>query len=127
MAVPWRRVRAADAQSQKDVAPVGQGARARNADTRDGGGRMFGVATKDALVRVIEERRIDWCRPMGQRAADSVHDPGIVLHEDLWPDARAIGDGLGRAARMGGKEPAFHLQDASASRASRGCLAMTWR
>ena len=45
-------------------------------------------------------------------AADFVHDPGIALHEDLWPDARAIGDGLGRAARMGGEEPARHLQGA---------------
>jgi len=35
--------------------------------------------------------------------------PGIALHEDLWPDTRAIGDGLGRAARMGGEEPARHL------------------
>jgi hypothetical protein len=32
-------------------------------------------------------------------------DPGAALHEDLRPDARAIGDGLGRAARMGGEEP----------------------
>jgi hypothetical protein len=36
--------------------------------------------------------------------ADFVHDPGIALHEDLWALARAIGDGLGRAARMGGQE-----------------------
>ena len=41
--------------------------------------------------------------------------------------ARAVGDGLGRAARMGGEEPARHLQDANASRASRGRLAMTCR
>jgi hypothetical protein len=41
-------------------------------------------------------------------AADFVHDPGAALHEDLWPDARAIGDGLGRAARMAGDEPARH-------------------
>jgi len=34
--------------------------------------------------------------------ADFVHDPGAALHEDLRPDARAIGDGFGRAARMGG-------------------------
>src|SRR5580700_12039857 len=40
---------------------------------------------------------------------------------------RATGDGLGRTARMGGEEPVRHLQDASASRASRGRLAMTWR
>src|SRR6266481_1751790 len=45
-------------------------------------------------------------------AADFVHDPSIALHEDLWPDARATGDGLGRAARMGGEEPARHLQGA---------------
>jgi hypothetical protein len=32
--------------------------------------------------------------------------------EDLWAVARATGDGLGRAARMGGQEPARHLQDA---------------
>ena len=36
-------------------------------------------------------------------AADLVHDPGAALHEDLWPLARATGDGLGRAARMGGQ------------------------
>src|SRR6267378_3105869 len=45
-------------------------------------------------------------------AADFVHDPGVALHEDLWPDPRAIGDGLGRAARVGGEEPARHLQGA---------------
>src|ERR1700730_19350213 len=45
-------------------------------------------------------------------AADFVYDPGIALHEDLWPDARAIGDGLGRAARMGGAEPTRPLQSA---------------
>jgi hypothetical protein len=39
-------------------------------------------------------------------AADFVHDPGIALHEDLWAHTQAIGDGLGRAARMGGEEPA---------------------
>ena len=38
-----------------------------------------------------------------------------------------LGDGLGRAARMGGEEPARHIQDASASCASRGHLAMTCR
>jgi hypothetical protein len=36
----------------------------------------------------------------------------VLRYEDLWPDARAIGDGLGRAARMGDEEPARHLQDA---------------
>jgi len=51
-------------------------------------------------------------------AADFVHDPGAALHEDLWPDAEATGDGLGRAARMGGQEPARHLQDADHGR---GC------
>jgi hypothetical protein len=51
-------------------------------------------------------------------AADFVHDPGVALHEDLRTLARAIGDGLGRAARMGGQEPARHLQDANHRR---GC------
>ena len=54
-------------------------------------------------------------RPGG---ADFGHDSGIALHEDLWPLARAIGDGLGRAARMGGEEPARHLQGADHRR---GC------
>jgi hypothetical protein len=38
-------------------------------------------------------------------AADFVHDSGAALHEDLWPDARAIGDGLGGAAEWAGKNP----------------------
>jgi hypothetical protein len=41
---------------------------------------------------------------MGQWAAHFVHDPRAALHEDLWPGARATGDGLGRAARMGGED-----------------------
>ena len=52
------------------------------------------------------------------RAADFVQDPGAALYEHLRPDARAIGDGLGRAARMGGKEPARHLPPADHRR---GC------
>jgi hypothetical protein len=47
-----------------------------------------------------------------------VHNPGIELYEDLWPDARAIGDGLGRAARMGGEEPARRLRLRRSSRPS---------
>ena len=43
-------------------------------------------------------------------AADFVHDPGAALHEDLRPHPRAVRDGLGRAARMGGEKPARHLQ-----------------
>src|SRR5271166_1411603 len=50
--------------------------------------------------------------------SDFVHGPRIALHEDLWADARAVGDGLGRAARMGGEEPARHLPDADHRR---GC------
>jgi hypothetical protein len=45
--------------------------------------------------------------------ADFVHDPGLALHEDLPPDARATGDSLGRAVRMGGEEPARHLPPAN--------------
>jgi hypothetical protein len=40
----------------------------------------------------------------------------IALHEDLWPDTRDAGDGLGCAARIGGEEPARHLQDADHGR-----------
>src|SRR5437879_303233 len=57
-------------------------------------------------------------REVADGAADFVHDSRAALHEDLWPEARAIGDGLGRAARMGGAEPARHLQDADHPR---GC------
>ena len=49
---------------------------------------------------------------------DFVHDPGTALREDLRPNARAVGKGLGCAARMGGQEPARHLQDADRRR---GC------
>ena len=51
-------------------------------------------------------------------AADFVHDSRAALHEDLWADARDPGDGLGRAARMGGQKPARHFQDADHGR---GC------
>src|ERR1700730_8081416 len=63
--------------------------------------------------------------PRGER-----RDPGSLgsrLRGNDEIDRRAIGDGLGRAARMGGAEPARHRQFASASRTSRVRLAMTWR
>jgi hypothetical protein len=63
--------------------------------------------------------------PRGKR-----RDPGALgfrLRGNDDMNSRAFGDGLGRAARMGGQEPARHLHDANASRASRGRLAMTWR
>src|SRR5215471_2845516 len=41
-------------------------------------------------------------------AADLVHDPGAALHEDLWPLARATGDGLG-VQREWAAKPARHL------------------
>src|SRR5712691_5855450 len=44
--------------------------------------------------------------PMGQWGRRLCSRSRAALHEDLWPDARATGDGLGRAARMGGQEPA---------------------
>ena len=43
-------------------------------------------------------------------AADFVYDPSLALHEDLRHHARTNGDGRGGAARMGGEEPARHLQ-----------------
>jgi Thiolase C-terminal domain-like len=57
------------------------------------------------------------CRPVraalrADGAADFIHDPGLALHEDIPPDPRDLGDGLGRAARMDGQELARHLQDA---------------
>jgi hypothetical protein len=44
-----------------------------------------------------------------------------ALHEDLWTDARATGDGLRRAARMRRKEPARHP---SAHRSPRALIAV---
>ena len=52
--------------------------------------------------RADEPRRPVRAALWADGAADFVHDPGVALHEDLWADARAIGDGLGRAARMVG-------------------------
>jgi hypothetical protein len=60
-------------------------------------------------------------QPYGPMAADFVHDSRAALHEDLWPDARAIGDGLGRAARMGGEDEVDRLLREVAGRA-----AATW-
>jgi hypothetical protein len=64
------------------------------------------AAAASAAPARKSRRRASWANG----AADFVHDPGIALYEDLWPDARATGDGLGRAARMGGEEPARHLE-----------------
>src|SRR6202035_2272589 len=55
---------------------------------------------------------------MPAEAADSVNDPRAALHEDLRPDPPTTGDGLGRAARMGGEAPARYLQSADPHR---GC------
>jgi hypothetical protein len=54
--------------------------------------------------------------PMGPPTLFTI--PVLRYMKDLWPDARAIGDGLGRAARMGSQEPARHLQSADHGR---GC------
>src|SRR5438874_7345172 len=56
--------------------------------------------------RTDEPRRPIRAALWANGAADFVHDSRAVLHEDLWALARATGGGLGRAARMGGKEPA---------------------
>jgi len=59
-------------------------------------------------------------QPYGPRVAGPAGRPGaadlgsiavFALHEDLWHNARAIGDGLGRAARMGREKPARHPQE----------------
>jgi hypothetical protein len=78
---------------------------------RSGVGRTRNVVSPASLAGQFEQLWADG-------ASDFVPDCPTALLEDLWPDGRAIGDGLGRAARMGGQEPARHLQDASAS-----CLA----
>src|SRR5271165_6208855 len=74
-----------------------------------------------AAARASGAPAMSWRRPASAAvraalwadgAADFVHDPGAALHEDLWALARATGDGLGRAARMGWQEPARYLQDA---------------
>ncbi len=45
------------------------------------------------------------------RAADDVHDPGAALPEKLRHHGGAARDGRRRAARVGGEEPARHLQE----------------
>jgi len=62
---------------------------------RSGVGRTRNVVTPTSLAGQFEALWADG-------AADFVHDPGAALHEELRPDARAIGDGFGRAAPMGG-------------------------
>jgi acetyl-CoA acetyltransferase len=70
-----------------------------------GVGRTRNVVAPTSLCRPV--RAALWANG----TADVVHDPGIALHEDLWALARDPGNGVGRAARMGGEEPARHLQD----------------
>src|SRR5947199_4954458 len=78
---------------------------------RSGLGRTRNVVAPTSLAGQFEQPYDPRAAgPAGRLgAADFVCDPGLALHEDVWPDARAIGDGLGRAARMGGQEPARHL------------------
>jgi hypothetical protein len=78
---------------------------------RSGVGRTRDVVAPTSLAGQFSS-------PMGQGVADFVHDPSAALHEDPRALARAIGDGLGRAARMGREEPARHLQSADHGR---GC------
>ena len=73
---------------------------------RSGVGRTRNVVAPTSLAGQFEQPY----GPMGPPTLFTI--PVLALHEDLRPDARAIGDGLGRAARMGGEEPARHLQDA---------------
>src|ERR1700730_18060224 len=80
--------------------------------------RPLGRRAHAQCHRANEPRRPVRAALWANGAADFVHDPGAALHEDLWLDARATGDGLSRAARVGGEEPARHLQDADHRRGS---------
>jgi hypothetical protein len=84
----------------------------RGESGRSGVGRTRNVTAPTSLAGQFEQPY----RPMGPPTL--FYDPGAALHEDLRPDLRAIGDGLGRAARMGREEPTRHLQDADHRR---GC------
>ena len=76
-------------------------------------GEFDDVIDFDLVVRDPTRRSFASSRPVtriraalwADKAADFVYDPRAALHEDLWRDARAIGDRLGRAARMGWQEP----------------------
>ena len=63
---------------------------------RSGVGRTRNVVAPTSLAGQFEQPY----GPMGPPTF--VHDPRAALHEDLRALARAIGDGFGRAARMGG-------------------------
>ena len=77
---------------------------------RSGVGRTRNVVAPTSLAGQFEQ-------PYGPMGPPTLfHDPGIALHEDLWPDARATGDGLGRAARMGGQNPRTPSRTRSPSR-----------
>jgi len=60
-----------------------------------------GVGRNPQCRRADQPRRPVRAALRADGAADLVHDPGPALHKDLWPDARAIGDGLGRASANG--------------------------
>ena len=63
---------------------------------RSGVGRTRNVTAPTSLAGQFEQPY----GPMGPPTLFTI--PALRLHEDLWADARAIGDGLGRPARMGG-------------------------
>jgi hypothetical protein len=68
---------------------------------RSGVGRTRNVVAPTSLAGQFEQ-------PHGPMGPPTLFTIPVLLHEDLWPDARAIGDGLGRAARLGGEEPVRH-------------------
>ena len=71
---------------------------------RSGVGRTRNVVAPTSLAGQFEQPY----GPMGPPTLFTI--PVSALHEDLWLDRRDPGDGLGGAARMGGQEPARHLQ-----------------
>ena len=86
-----------------------------------------GIALHDIAVAPAKAgaQSLPLARTGGQ--ATRPPDPGFPLARERRNKLTSNWRGLGRAARVGGEEPARHLQDASASRASRGRLAITWR
>jgi hypothetical protein len=72
---------------------------------RSGVGRTRDVVSPTSLAGQFEQ-------PYGPMGPPTLFTIPVLRHmKTLWPDRRATGDGLSGAARMGGEEPARHIQD----------------
>ena len=81
---------------------------------RSGIGRIPRPVPASSLQRAVRTA----VRPDG--SAEPVSDSCAALHEDVWCDARADRHGVGRAARVGGQEPARHVPRSDHSRGRAG-------